>query len=322
MATRPKSPTAPRLDSAAAPASASARWSGIFPAVTSKFNDDGSLDEKEMARCWKLQVDAGVHGLIVAGSLGEGSTLDAQEKIASVKLAKSLAGKRPVLLTIADGSTRNACRLAEAGAKAGAAGFMVLPGLPYKSDRRETIRHMTDVARAGGLPVMIYNNPPAYGVDITPDMLADMATEPLFAAVKESSDDVRRVTDIINKTGPRYQVFTGVDNLALESIAMGAVGWVAGLVAAFPAETVALWNLLQSGKWDEARKLYRWFRPLLDVDVSSKLVQNIKLVEALVIKSNDRCRAPRLPLIGRERAAITKIVDDAMRTRPKLPAAK
>ena len=133
---------------------------------------------------------------------------------------------------------------------------------------------------------------------------------------------MRRVTDIINKTGPRYQIFTGVDNLALESIAMGAVGWVAGLVAAFPAETVALWNLLQAGKWDEARKLYRWFRPLLDVDVSTKLVQNIKLVEALVIKSNDRCRAPRLPLIGRERAAITKIVDDAMRTRPKLPAGK
>ena len=320
MAAKSKSPV-PSADAAKATASpAPLRWSGVFPAVTTKFNEDGALDEKEMARCWKLQVDAGVHGLIVAGSLGEASTLDAAEKIESVKLAKSVAGKLPVLLTISEGSTRNACRLAEAGAKAGANGFMVLPGLPYKSDRRETIRHMTDVARAGGLPVMIYNNPPAYGVDITPDMLADMATEPLFAAVKESSDNVRRVTDIINKTGPRYQVFTGVDNLALESMAMGAVGWVAGLVTAFPAETVAIWRLVQAGKWTEARAIYRWFRPLLDVDVSNKLVQNIKLVETLVIKTNDRCRAPRLPLIGRERAAIVKIVEDALRTRPKLTA--
>jgi 1-pyrroline-4-hydroxy-2-carboxylate deaminase len=323
MASKPKSPTASK--SAAAPAAhkpgpVAVRWSGIFPAVTTKFNEDDALDEKEMARCWKLQVDAGVDGLIVCGSLGEASTLDASEKIECVKLAKSVAGKLPVLLTISDGSTRNACRLAEAGAKAGAQGFMVLPGLPYKSDRRETIRHMTDVARAGGLPVMIYNNAPAYGVDITPDMLADMATEPLFAAVKESSDNIRRVTDIINKTGPRYQVFTGVDNLALESFAMGAVGWVAGLVVAFPAETVAIWKLAKAGRWNEARAIYRWFRPLLDVDVSTKLVQNIKLVEALVTKSNDRCRAPRLPLTGNERAAVVKIVEDAMRSRPKLPS--
>lgn len=317
MPSKPK----PQTKSSAA-ANGPVRWTGIFPAVTSKFTEDGALDEKEMERCWKLQVDAGAHGLIVAGSLGEASTLDAAEKLQLVKLAISIAGKLPVLLTISDGSTRNACRLAEAAAKAGAQGFMVLPGLPYKSDRRETIRHMTDVARAGGLPVMIYNNPPAYGVDITPDMLADMATEPLFAAVKESSDNVRRVTDIINKTGARYQVFTGVDNLALESFAMGAVGWVAGLVTAFPAETVAIWKLAQAGRWEEARAIYRWFRPLLDVDVSTKLVQNIKLVEALVIKSNDRVRAPRLPLAGKERAAIVKIVEDALRTRPKLPSIK
>ena len=319
MATKPRAASTSKA-ATAQPSVAPKKWSGVYPAVTSKFTDDGALDEKEMARCWKLQVDAGVDGLIVCGSLGEASTLDAAEKIQSVKLARSMAGKLPVLLTVSDGSTRNACRLAEEGAKAGATGFMVLPGLPYKSDRRETIRHMTDVARAGGLPVMIYNNPPAYGVDITPDMLADMATEPLFAAVKESSDNVRRVTDIINKTGPRYQIFTGVDNLALESFAMGAVGWVAGLVVAFPAETVAIWRLAQAGRWEEARAIYRWFRPLLDVDVSAKLVQNIKLVEALVTKSNDRCRAPRLALIGKERAAITKIVEDSLRTRPKLPS--
>lgn len=295
-----------------------AKWSGIFPAVTTKFTEAGELDYAEMARCWGIQIAAGVDGLIVAGSLGEASTLDADEKIGSLKTAIGVAAKKPVLLTIADGSTRNACRLAEAGAKAGAAGFMVLPGLPYKSDRRETIRHMTEVARAGGLPVMIYNNPVAYGVDITPDMLADMASEALFTSIKESSDDVRRITDIQIKTGNRFQVFTGVDNLALESCAMGAVGWVAGLVAAFPTETVALWRLAQAGKMEEARDLYRWFRPLLDLDVSTKLVQNIKLIEARVLETNDRCRAPRLPLIGAERSRVLKVVDDALARRPKL----
>jgi 4-hydroxy-tetrahydrodipicolinate synthase len=296
-----------------------AAWSGIFPAVTTKFTEEGELDYAEMARCWGIQIAAGVDGLIVCGSLGEASTLDADEKIGSLKTAIGLAAKRPVLLTIADGSTRNACRLAEAGAKAGAAGFMVLPGLPYKSDRRETIRHMTEVARAGGLPVMIYNNPVAYGVDITPDMLADMASEALFTSVKESSDDVRRITDIAIKTGTRYQVFTGVDNLALESFAMGATGWVAGLVAAFPAETVAIWKLAQAGKMAEAREIYRWFRPLLDLDVSTKLVQNIKLIEARVLETNDRCRPPRLPLIGAERNRVLKVVEDALARRPKLP---
>ena len=296
-----------------------AKWEGIFPAVTTKFTEDDRLDTKEMARCFKLQLDAGVDGLIVCGSLGEASTLDSDEKLEVLKVALDVAGGRPVLLTISDGSTRNAQKLAERGAKAGAAGFMVLPGLPYKSDPRETIAHFTAVARAGGLPAMIYNNPVAYGVDITPDMLVEMASEPLFTSIKESSDNIRRVTEIINLTGDRYQVFTGVDNLALESFAMGAVGWVAGLVVAFPAETVAIWRLSRAGRMAEAMAIYRWFRPLLDVDVSTKLVQNIKLVEALVINSNDRCRAPRLSLAGAERERIVKIVENALASRPKLP---
>ena len=297
-----------------------AKWEGIFPAVTTKFTEDDRLDTKEMARCYRLQLDAGVDGLIVCGSLGEASTLDPDEKLDVLKVALDVADGRPVLLTISDGSTRNAQKLAERGAKAGAAGFMVLPGLPYKSDPRETIAHFTAVARAGGLPVMIYNNPPAYGVDITPQMLVEMASEPLFTSVKESSDNIRRVTDIINLTGDRYQVFTGGDNLALESFARGAVGWVAGLVTAFPAETVAIWRLARAGRMAEALEIYRWFRPLLDVDVSTKLVQNIKLVEALVINSNDRCRAPRLPLIGAERERIVRLVENALANRPKLPA--
>ncbi len=297
-----------------------ASWEGIFPAVTTKFREDGSLDHAEMARCYQLNIDAGIDGLIVCGSLGEASTLTQDEKLEVLAVARSVAGNRPVLLTISDGATRDAQRLAERGAAAGAAGFMVLPGLPYKSDPRETIAHYTAVARAGGLPVMIYNNPVAYGVDITPSILAEMAAEPLFAAVKESSDDIRRVTDIINLLGSRYRLFAGVDNLALESFAMGADGWVAGVGLAFPRENVAIWQLYKAGRFEEARAIYRWMKPMLDIDVSARLVQNIKLAEMIAIGSNDRCRGPRLPLVGEERARITAIVEEGIRRRPKLPA--
>lgn len=297
---------------------ASATWTGILPAVTTKFTADDRLDAAEMERCWRMQIEAGVDGLILAGSLGEASTLDPEEKLALIPIAKRVAGGKPVLLTICDGSTRAASRLAEQAARAGADGFMLLPGLPYKSDPRETMAHMRTVARAGGKPAMLYINPVAYGVDITPDMLADMADEPLIWSVKESSDNVRRITDIVNRCGTRYKIFTGVDNLALESALMGADGWVAGLVAAFPAETVAIWRHAKAGRVAEALAIYRWFRPLLDVDVSTKLVQNIKLVEALTIGTNDRCRAPRLPLAGAERERITEIVRVAMANRPRI----
>jgi dihydrodipicolinate synthase/N-acetylneuraminate lyase len=298
-----------------------AQWSGVMPAVTTKFSADDRLDIAEMERCFAFQLESGVDGLIVCGSLGEASTLDQDEKIAILKTAIRVAkGRVPVLLTVVDGSTKRACALAEAGAKADADGFMVLPGIPYKSDARETLTHYRAVAKAGGLPVMIYNNPVSYGVDITPAMLEDLASDPLFVAVKESSDDVRRVTQIFNQLGERFRVFTGVDNLAMESLAMGAHGWVAGLVCAFPAETVAVYRLMQAGRTAEALAIYRWFQPLLDLDVSARLVQNIKLVEALVIGSNDRCRAPRLPLIGEERARIERIVATALANRPALPA--
>ncbi|MCP8940440.1 dihydrodipicolinate synthase family protein [Alsobacter sp. SYSU M60028] len=296
-------------------------WTGIFPAVTTKFTEDDRLDIAEMERSFALQLDAGVHGLIVCGSLGEASTLEPEEKIEVLRTALRVAkGRKPVLLTVVEGSTRRACKLAEDGAKAGAQGFMVLPGVPYKSDARETLTHYRTVAKAGGLPVMIYNNPVSYGVDITPAMLGELAADPLFVAIKESSDDVRRVTKIFNAVGDRFQVFTGVDNLALESLAVGAVGWVAGLVCAFPAETVAIYELMKQGRVAEALAIYRWFQPLLDLDVSARLVQNIKLVEALAAGSNDRCRAPRLPLAGAERAAVEAIVAKAMASRPQLPA--
>ncbi len=296
-------------------------WSGVLPAVTTKFTADDRLDIAEMERCFALQLEAGVHGLIIAGSLGEASTLDPDEKIEVLKVAlRVAAGKVPVLLTVAQGSTRQACKLAADGARAGAAGFMVLPGIPYKSEPHETAAHYRAVAKAGGLPVMIYNNPPAYGVDIPPRMLLELADEPLFTSIKESSDDIRRISEIKSLCGDRYKVLTGVDNLALESLAMGADGWVAGLVVAYPRETVAIYELAKAGRMDEAIAIYRWFRPLLDLDVSARLVQNIKLVEALVIGSNDRCRAPRVALSGSERARIEAVVKAAEAKRPTLPS--
>jgi 4-hydroxy-tetrahydrodipicolinate synthase len=297
------------------------KWTGVLPAVTTKFTADDRLDIAEMERCFAFQVEAGVHGLIVAGSLGEASTLEPEEKIEVLKTALRVAnGKIPVLLTVAQGSTQNACKLAEDGARAGAAGFMVLPGIPYKSEPRETAAHYRTVTKAGGLPVMIYNNPVAYGVDIPPAMLTELADEPLFTAIKESSDDIRRVSEIKSRCGDRFAVLTGVDNLALESLAMGADGWVAGLVVAYPRETVAVYELAKAGRMAEAIAIYRWFRPLLDLDVSARLVQNIKLVEALVIGSNDRCRAPRIALEGAERARLTAIIEAAEARRPTLPS--
>jgi 4-hydroxy-tetrahydrodipicolinate synthase len=298
-----------------------ALWNGVFPAVTTKFTTDDRLDIAEMERCFALQRDAGVDGLIVCGSLGEASTLDPEEKLEVLKTALRVAnGKMPVLMTVVDGATRRAQAQAEAAAKAGAHGLMVLPGVPYKSEAHETMAHFRAVAKAGGLPVMIYNNPVAYGVNLSPEMIAELAQEPLFAAVKESSDDIRRVSELFNLVDDKFRVFTGVDNLALESLAMGAHGWVAGLVVAFPKETVAIYKLALAGRMAEALKIYRWFRPLLDLDVSARLVQNIKLVEAVAINSNDRCRAPRIALGGAERARIEKIVKDAMAKRPALPA--
>jgi 1-pyrroline-4-hydroxy-2-carboxylate deaminase len=294
-------------------------WTGVFPAVTTKFSARDKLDILEMERCFQLQLDAGVDGLIVCGSLGEASTLEPAEKLEILKTALRIANKKvPVLLTLSQGSTKASIKLGEAGAKAGAAGFMVLPGIPYKSDARESVLHFRKITKACGLPVMIYNNPVSYGVDMTPQILADLADEPLFVAVKESSDDVRRITQIKNQLKDRYALFTGVDNLALESLMMGADGWVAGLVCAYPAETVAIYNLVKQGRMEEALSIYRWFQPLLDLDVSARLVQNIKLVEALVIGSNDRVRAPRLPLMGSERKRVEAIVALAEASRPKL----
>ncbi len=294
-------------------------WKGVYPAVTTKFDEHGGLDHTEMGRCFDLMIDAGCDGLIVAGSLGEGSMLSQEERLAVMETAKSSAGERPVLMTVAEAGTREACQLVEQAAKAGAAGLMIVPSPIYHTDRDETVANLRTIAAAGDLPVMIYSNRVAYRVDVTPDIMEELADDWRFVAIKESSDDIRRTTDIINRLGDRYKVLTGVDNLAYEALAVGAVGWVAGLVTAFPRETVAIWRLMQAGRHAEALAIYRWFRPLLDLDVSTYLVQNIKLAEVFAINTNDRVRAPRLPLSGDRRAAVEAVIRKAMDNRPMLP---
>jgi dihydrodipicolinate synthase/N-acetylneuraminate lyase len=293
-------------------------WQGIIPAVTTKFTLDDQLDHAEMERCFALMMEAGCHGLIACGTLGEGNMLDHDERLAVLARAKAATGNKPALLTISEPGTREACALAARAAKAGADGLMIVPSPLYHTNARETVANLRAIASAGDLPVMIYSNRVGYRVDVTPDIMEELADDARFVAIKESSDDIRRTTEIFNQLGNRYNVLTGVDNLGLEALLMGAVGWVAGLVVAFPRENVAIWNLVQAGRIDEAREIYRWFRPLLDLDVSTFLVQQIKLAEALAIGSNERVRAPRLPLAGEHRARVQGVIRHAIATRPDL----
>lgn len=298
------------------------KWSGVYPALTTKFNqEDDSQDMETMASHIEAQLEAGVHGLIMAGSLGENSVLTMEEKIELLKLALSTSnGRVPVLLTVAETTTADARALVEQGTAAGADGFMVLPPMRYVSDQRETMQYLRTVAATSERPIMIYNNPVAYSIDVTPEMFAELADEAKFVAIKESSGDLRRVTDIINLVGDRYQIFCGVDDLILESLMLGSVGWVAGMVGAFPRESVAIYELAQAGRYDEALEIYRWFMPLLHLDFSTKLVQNIKLAEAIVGLGTEHVRPPRLALAGEERANVEKLVADALANRPVLPA--
>ncbi len=294
-------------------------WTGVFPAVTTKFTEDDRLDHAEMERCFGLQMEAGCDGIIVAGSLGEGPMLSVEEKLAVLKTAQGVAGRKPVLLTINEPGTREGAALAKSAARASADGLMIVPSPIYHTNPQETVATLRAMATAGGLPVMIYSNRVAYRVDVTVEVMEQLADDPLFVAVKESSDDIRRSTEIINRFGDRFDLFTGVDNLAFEALSVGAIGWVAGLVTAFPRETVAIYRLMKQGRREEALAIYRWFRPLLDLDVSTYLVQNIKLAEALAIGTNERVRMPRQPLSGERRAAVEKIVRDALAVRPELP---
>ncbi|AMX97324.1 dihydrodipicolinate synthase family protein [Mesorhizobium sp. M7A.F.Ca.CA.001.09.2.1] len=294
-------------------------WTGVFPAVTTKFTADDRLDHAEMERCFNLQMEAGCDGIIVCGSLGEGPMLSPDEKIEVLKTAQKVAGKKPVLLTVNEAGTREAASIAKRASREGANGLMVVPSPIYHTNAEETVAALRAVAQAGDLPVMIYSNRLAYRVDVSVDQMEELASDERFVAIKESSDDIRRSTEIINRLGTRYDLFTGVDNLAFEALSVGAIGWVAGLVTAFPRETVAIYQLMKQGRREEALGIYRWFRPLLDLDVSTYLVQNIKLAEVFAINTNDRVRMPRQPLSGDRRKSVEKIVKDALAVRPTLP---
>jgi 4-hydroxy-tetrahydrodipicolinate synthase len=294
-------------------------WGGVFPAATTQFRDDQSLDLAATMQHIERLLKAGVHGIIMLGTVGENCSLEYAEKLEILRATvRQVAGRVPVLTGVAECTTLLACRFAADARKANVDGLMVLPGMVYKSDPRETLAHFRTVAKATDLPILCYNNPVSYGVDITPAMFADLADEPKFVAVKESSENVRRITDLKNRCGDRYLLFCGVDDLVLESVLLGAVGWVSGLVNAFPDENRLLWDLATGGRYDEAVALYRWYTPLLHLDTHPKLVQYIKLAMAETGMGSEMVRAPRLPLAGREREEILDLIRRAVRTRPAL----
>ncbi len=291
-------------------------WQGVFPAATTQFRGDESLDLEATAAHLRTLLDAGVDGLIVLGTLGESTVLEPEEKRDVLRTAIETAeGRVPVLAGVAENSTAMAARFAADAQRLGADGLMVLPALVYTSDRRETEAHFRAVARASDLPIMVYNNPVAYKVDVPPESFQALADEPTLVGIKESSDDPRRITDIVNLTGDRYRLFCGVDDLAYEAAVLGCVGWVAGLVNAFPEETVRLWRLLREQRHDEALALYRWFMPALHLDTHVKLVQYIKLAQAMAGHGSETVRQPRLPLTGDERIHVASVIERALESR-------
>ena len=296
-------------------------WSGVFPAATTQFDADQQVDFSATAAHFDALISAGVQGLIVLGSLGENGSLEPSEKAAILATAVDVAhGRVPVIAGVAEGSTARACRFAHEAEKAGATGLMVLPAMIYKSDGAEAVAHFRSVARASGLPVLCYNNPVAYGTDVTPELFAELADEETLVAIKESSGDVRRITELRAKCGDRYALLMGMDDLVLEGVAAGVDGWVAGLVNAFPEETMRLWTLAASGRLREARELYRWFAPLLHLDALPKFVQYIKLAQQECGRGSERVRAPRLPLAGEERERILDLLRQAVAARPLVSA--
>ena len=295
-----------------------ARWTGVFPALMTEFKKDGSLDLEGTQRHIQSCVDAGVSGFVMLGTLGENTSLYGDEKEAVLTAAVEAAGDVPGLSGVAEYTTEMAIDHIRRAEKAGCEGLMVLPCMVYPQDQREALAHFRGVAVATELPIMIYNNRIAYNVDLTPDSFLQLADVEHIIAVKESSHDSRRMTDMINACGERYRMFCGVDDLVLENVLFGAVGWVAGLVNCFPRESVQLFELASNGKIDEAVQLYRWFMPLLHLDVDVKLVQMIKLANQIMGEGAEWVRPPRLPLEGDERRAVTAIVEAALKIRPNL----
>jgi len=295
-------------------------WKGIFPALTTKFTAKDELDLRLFEKNLAFQIASGIDGIILGGSLGEASVLTIQEKERLVKFAvEKAAGELPVVLNIAEGSTREALKQAADAKTWGAHGLMLLPPMRYNSDHRETVTWFRTIAESTDLPIIIYNNPVDYKVKVTLDMFEELLECPNIQAVKESTRDISNVTRMINRFGGRLKILCGVDTLAMEELLMGADGWVAGLVCAFPAETVAIYRLIKAGRVEEAMAIYRWFLPVLELDIHTKLVQYIKLAEVQTGIGSEYVRAPRLTLEGAERERILKVIGQCVATRPALP---
>ena len=295
------------------------KWEGIFPALTTIFDASGNLDLEKYRINLDAQLEAGIHGIVLGGTLGEASTLTEDEKSRLVRFSKEYVnGKIPVILNIAEGSTEMAVRRAKEAYSLGADGLMLLPPMRYKPDERELSAYLTAVARATDLPVMIYNNPVDYGTEVSLKVFEKLATIDQIQAVKESTRDVTNVSRMLNAFGDRFRILCGVDTLAMEELVLGAHGWVAGLVCAFPKETVAVYSLIQQAKIEEARSIYRWFIPLLELDIHPKLVQYIKLAETMAGIGSEYVRPPRLALEGEELARITAIIQRGLDYRPVL----
>lgn len=295
-------------------------WKGIYPAITTKFNEDGSLDLETFQANIEQQIEAGIHGIIAAGTLGEASTLTTDEKFELVDAALEVsAGEIPVILNIAEGSTRKAIEIAQKAEEFGAHGLMLLPPMMYSADDREVVAFYSSVAESTELPILVYNNPVDYGIEITMDMLEELIQYDNIQAIKESTRDLTNVTRIINRFGDRIKILSGVDTLATETLIMGGDGWVAGIVAAFPKETVAIYELVKEKRFEEARDLFRWFLPLCELDINSKLVQNIKLAEVATDMGTEHVRPPRLSLVGEEREHVQQVISSSLENRPELP---
>jgi 1-pyrroline-4-hydroxy-2-carboxylate deaminase len=295
-------------------------WEGVFPAMLTPFTADDRLDLDLFATNLISQLEAGVDGIVIGGSLGEASTLEPAEKKELVQFAVSFVKQKvPVILNIAEGSSREALSQTKSAELWGASGLMLLPPMRYKSDHRETVEYFKAIASSTSLPIMLYNNPIDYKIEVTIEMFDELSAIPNIQAVKESTRDVSNVTRMINRFGSRFKILCGVDPIALEEIQMGANGWVAGLVDAFPRETVAIYRLAKAGRLEEARSIFRWFLPLLELDIKPKLVQYIKLAASLTGLGSEYVRAPRLALVGEERKDILKIIKDGIASRPSLP---
>lgn len=295
-------------------------WSGVFPAATTQFAPDSSLDLDATQRVQSALLRDGVDGFIIIGTVGENNSLEPDEKRKVLQAAlETAAGKVPVLAGVSELTTARAVTFARDAEKLGASGLMLLPAMVYVPTEEELIAHFRAVAEATSLPIMLYNNPPGYRVNISVEALKALAPVANIVAIKESAPDTRRFTDLLNAFGDRYRLFAGLDDVALEGMLLGAKGWVSGLTNAFPQESVALIQALRAGNLEHAMRIYRWFMPLLHLDAGFDLVQAIKLAEQIMGRGSERVRMPRLPLSGERRRSVIEMVERAAATRPSAP---